>query len=399
MIIHLPPGPALLEDALLSSRQGQKTYSPPDPNPQLSLFKSAQQMEPALVVTINYRLGPSGQQSENGIESPTYTYPLPVHDTLTGFDWIFQHLRPKTVCVHGSHVGGSLALMLALTETRSVHRVAVSEPICDWVSLDEYCAKEKDGKAMRESSEESSEEEGEEEGEEQEERQSEQPTTAPADLVPLLLAREVLFQKTGNYFDAFASPLFFIRTAGKTPPLLMPSYHIGPEYPVPLLKPPVLEEDEYGYLVDPKALENEKDDQSMYDQLYSKWYSKSKKPALASKRPLRWPPFGMDTYWNNPSAILRRRSLTLPDIQFYVTPDPQYGIAPSRQSSVLLDQTLEMVRVMHIACFRANKTEEESQKVRIVDAAGPPMERERPGMTVEQRAGLWFSHVKESLDD
>lgn len=367
----------MLEDALISIRHGLNTHSPPAANPQLSLLQSAQPGSSTTVVTINYRLGPS----EEELEPLVHTYPLPVHDMLIGFDWIFKNLRPKTVCIYGSHIGGSLALVLALTETRSVHRVAVKEPICDWVGLDDYCTSEKEKAALRSMMGIS--------GEEGKREKGVQKSKAPPDLVPLLVAREVLFRKAANYFDAFASPLLFLRTAGKIPPLTIPSYDTGPDFPTPLLKPLSLEEEEYEKLLNKRNYRDIDPDEE-----YVTGGPEGERKLM--KRPLRWPFFGMDSYFNNPAAILRKGSLTLPGIQFYITPNTYTDDGEIRDSSVLIDQTLEMVRVINIACFRGSEVEE-SKKVKIVNTAGPPMEEERPGMSVEQRAGSWFGHVVEDL--
>ena len=39
----------------------------------------------------------------------------------------------------GTHIGGSVTLMLALTEAKSINaEAALSKPVCDWTVVDEY---------------------------------------------------------------------------------------------------------------------------------------------------------------------------------------------------------------------------------------------------------------------
>jgi hypothetical protein len=179
------------------------------------------------VVTVNYRLGTGDLVNKSGLISkpgqnsgkhgeepagpserkfpPFYKYPTPVHDTLAGFDWISQNLQPVQLGILGSHIGGSLALMLALTESKSLHAVTALEPVCDWVEFDEYCTIAPD------------------ENEDSSPRRVKwQQSMGPPDLVPLLQARERFFQTLERYFDAFASPILFLRSAGSYAPRKFP---------------------------------------------------------------------------------------------------------------------------------------------------------------------------------
>lgn len=93
----------------------------------------------ATVVRVNYRCGRD------------YPYPLPIHDTLACYDWVLENIIPSIswtsrhgrnhtqakLGVCGELVGGSLATMLALTESKlgatRISAAAVNCPIVDWV--------------------------------------------------------------------------------------------------------------------------------------------------------------------------------------------------------------------------------------------------------------------------
>ncbi|PKX95575.1 uncharacterized protein P174DRAFT_449974 [Aspergillus novofumigatus IBT 16806] len=226
VIIRLPRGP-------LFRREAEHGASQDDP-----CSEALASVTSSTVVTINYRLGatpptdlvPVSALSQNEEErSPStankqvfYRYPTPVHDTLAGFDWVQQNLQPARLGVIGTHIGGSLALMLSLTEAQSVHAVAALEPICDWAGLDEHCLME---------------EQPAHEGDTASKRTRGAGSRVPAaqDLVPLLEARETFFASPERYFDAFASPVLFLRSAGKDVPRTFPKYRTGPNSPVPVL--------------------------------------------------------------------------------------------------------------------------------------------------------------------
>ncbi|KAK3639731.1 hypothetical protein LTR56_012308 [Elasticomyces elasticus] len=145
---------------------------------------------PCHVVQINYRLG------------NLHMYPAPVHDVLKGYDWIKEHLLPKRsisrvgrsetvgrVAVCGELIGGGLAAMLALTECRvgqpGIVAAALSSPLVDWVDFQHVLSKPAESDAM---------------------------------IAPLSDLRKSLFRKPEHYFDPFASPMLFLRSAGHTVP-------------------------------------------------------------------------------------------------------------------------------------------------------------------------------------
>ncbi|EDN10070.1 predicted protein [Histoplasma mississippiense (nom. inval.)] len=223
VILYLPPGPLFPNDKLdtitgFRNDTKNSAYSDPSPSPQHALSSSTL----STVVTVNYRLG---QVEENG-EQKRYYYPGPVHDTLAGFDWIFEHLKPKQLCVFGKHIG------------------AAHEPICDWTGLDDYCLKsdlvpEETFAADEIHSNDNN--HGEkttttttvDHNPKKRGRKKKIPSSPP-DLVPLLEARSALFRNPVNYFDSFASPALFLRSAGKNTPETIPTYHTGGDYSIPI---------------------------------------------------------------------------------------------------------------------------------------------------------------------
>ena len=182
MLIYLPRGP--------SGSEAERDAS------NVSILRSK---VPHPIVQINYRL------------SEQYKYPTPVHDVLCGFDWIVDHLLPKRginrfgrsesvgqMAVCGEFIGGSLATALALTECRigqpGIVASAISNPIVDWLSLDEVSESKKGQMAMKKLRSEDS--------------------TILSELQRLRYLRGRLFQKPEGYFDPFASPILFFRSAG-----------------------------------------------------------------------------------------------------------------------------------------------------------------------------------------
>lgn len=93
------------------------------------------------MININYRL------------SSDHRYPIPLWDVLVGYEWIVKHYLKRAqeilrLGIYGSHIGGSLALALGLTECRlaqgaqsdaqkqaRVVSVATSDAITDWPRL------------------------------------------------------------------------------------------------------------------------------------------------------------------------------------------------------------------------------------------------------------------------
>lgn len=192
---------------------------------------------------INYRL------------SQEYPFPTPVHDVLTGYDWILKNLVPTfsastspygrvsvpfvRLGVCGELIGGTLATMLALTECKlgssRIVAAAVNNPILDWAFPEELSGPEKEinleleDKPLFESGRDLVSwwnQEGLREGESNPKRRRHATASIPSpswnvnaenNLLPistLLRARKVFFRKPEDYFDRFASPICFFRSPG-----------------------------------------------------------------------------------------------------------------------------------------------------------------------------------------
>ncbi|KAL5386254.1 hypothetical protein DPSP01_004336 [Paraphaeosphaeria sporulosa] len=121
VLIYLPPGPVIPESAEEQTR----------------IISTLCATSGATVARLNFRA------------SSQHQFPTPVHDALLGYDWVRQNLlqdgfsRPIIghVGVCGELVGGSLSVMLALTECRPgesrITAAAVNNPIVDWVFPDD----------------------------------------------------------------------------------------------------------------------------------------------------------------------------------------------------------------------------------------------------------------------
>lgn len=213
VILYLPTGPLGLESGIIDDDQ---------------VIAALSAASNATVVRVNYRLG-------KGLR-----YPTPIHDVLAGFDWVKENLssaKPSTthrgrsigsrsrygVC--GQLVGGSLATMLALTESRlgesRIAAAAVSNPIVDWVFPEK--AEETEATSMNDSIERSYDSM---KSLPTRSRKAKKISTSwethkdaePLSSETLLSARRLLFRKPANYFDSFASPILFFRSPGADVP-------------------------------------------------------------------------------------------------------------------------------------------------------------------------------------
>lgn len=279
MLLYLPPGPR---------------FEPVPPNDTLHPILSGHQHDTDVAkvlasasltttVTVNYRLGHTPYKDGRSTASK---FPTPVHDTLAGFDWIYQNLNPTHVCVFGRHIGGSLALMLTLTEPHSIAAVAAENPICDWVGLDDYCKLEskKDDSLQRFKSSAVHEMDSRDGSEpKSRNRRRKHPKLVPEDLAPLINARNKIFHSPQNYFDPFASPALFLRTTGKYCPSRFPAVFTGPGYPVPVIVPA---EERNPWTLAALTLEEEELEAELAD---------SAKHLVRRRKVLsRWPPVGLD---------------------------------------------------------------------------------------------------------
>ncbi|KAJ5513421.1 Alpha/beta hydrolase fold-3 [Penicillium fimorum] len=435
VILYLPPGPLLQGNGTSTSRKYENSevghqrtadtniLAPAAGSPQHVLASTTS----ALVVTVNYRLGeiptpisPSSDKSsipQEPIKAPdqtlepsnpvtSYKYPTPVHDTLAGFDWIRNNLRPSQLAIFGTHVGGSLALMLALTEAQSIQAVAAVEPICDWPGLDEYCTREsattipKNAASSNTTSSSTT---------SKHKRQPRKKTPAPPDLLPLLEARSKFFSMPERYFDSFASPILFLRSAGRDVPRTFPQYLTGPEYPVPVLK-----ETRSTAAGQYAAAEGSIWDRDVYPDMDVDNVGDISGTVTRRRKALsRWPPYGLDyglsgDTWSGPGDGIGRLEMALPWVRVLLRED---GVAltsgslssaietkkKSREgalgSTVLARQADEMVSAMRRACFWGREKGVGERRVTLARVRGID-ENGR------EEVGDWFKDVFQgTMDD
>ncbi|KAH6887560.1 hypothetical protein B0T10DRAFT_72979 [Thelonectria olida] len=84
------------------------------------------------VASINYRWASPYGAACAGHDSDAVTsqWPTPIHDTSFAYSWLVENLAPegqqrRDIYVYGSHLGGSLATSLSLTEAHPHMRIAV----------------------------------------------------------------------------------------------------------------------------------------------------------------------------------------------------------------------------------------------------------------------------------
>lgn len=391
----------------------------------------------ANVVTVNYRLGYTDAEARisnpgNNRTRPFHRYPTPIHDTLAGFDWVLQTLRPEQLFVFGSNIGGSLATMLSLTESQHIHAVAAHEPVCDWTGLDDYCTIDPEmstesGSIIGGTQSEIIVPEGEESQQfpvqplQTKQRSKHRKKPAPFDLVPLLNTRKYLFETPSRYFDSFASPMLFLRSAGKDVPKIMPEYLTGPEYPVPVLKNPVTEEE----LIDLWDIQMHMEDEPKITETKTTENATpaEEQPSRRRKALSRWPPYGLDAGNDGRSKFAKptRLQITLPWVRFFARlgsveessdavlnsiehdSNPPKARANSRKlttekSSILATQAKDMVSVMRRACFWGEEAGNSEERVTLRNVTGTantdPQQLTDPNYleTIHESAN-WFKEV------
>ncbi|KAJ5773230.1 hypothetical protein N7457_008126 [Penicillium paradoxum] len=259
--------------------------------------------------------------------------------------------------------------MLALTEAQSIQAVAAMEPICDWPGLDEYCTHESTS-----SSPEIDEKEAHDSAapattrsKPKHKRRSRKNPSAPPDLVPLLQARSKFFATPERCFDSFASPILFLRSAGRDVPHTFPQYLTGPDYPVPLLRTRSTTAEEYS------SSDSSIWDRDVYPDIDADDIDDIGATATRRRKALsRWPPYGLDyglsgKTWSGSEDGIGRLEVKLPLVQVFLREDgaclpsefdtsSTTELKKSRKemgngSTVLAKQADEMVSVMRRACF------------------------------------------------
>ncbi|KIX09387.1 uncharacterized protein Z518_00466 [Rhinocladiella mackenziei CBS 650.93] len=202
VLIHLPPGPSIgvVAPSSIDRLSYLHTLLPPETS----------------LVTINYRLGQNGESTDSSQDNSCF--PVPIHDVSTAWSYLTSSTSPfnadqdgePKICLLGSHIGGALATMLALTEPNRIHALAVVAPMVDWVGLDEVVEppratdtshtprqRQKHKIAARFGA-------------------NNQSVIAAAEA--LIRLRAKLFSTPSSYFDPCASPLLFLRAPGRDTP-------------------------------------------------------------------------------------------------------------------------------------------------------------------------------------
>ncbi|KAJ5495769.1 hypothetical protein N7539_000885 [Penicillium diatomitis] len=455
VIMYLPSGPLSREYATFSHDQEQERKevlretdpeaSTGDNRSMIYTFKDSSDLSfqqilaaqtSATVVTVDYRLGVyvssqdgsvdrslqdqaslsyqasseidtdtcSSVHSANKMIQPSFfQYPTPIHDTLSAFDWIQTHLSPAQLCIYGSHIGGSLALMLSLTEAQSIKAVATHMPVCDWTSLDTYCTTQQPDSAEThaevgtsiDSHAESHRIKRDSSTKRTKKTKSHSAAVTPTDLVPLLKARRLLFSSPERCFDAFASPVLFLRSAGRDVPRVFPEYLTGSEYPVPVLKSSKNTVTRLGDGDDLLVLGNLSIHEA--NQGGDLDAAESDQPAVRRRKALsRWPPYGLDygaggRGWGG--VRVRRLEVTLPWVRLGVVDHAGSGSGSDGGSgkgsgSVLADQGEEMVSIMRRACFFGKEKGIGEKRVILEREAASSA-----GSELAEDAGQWFGHI------
>ncbi|OHE94253.1 hypothetical protein CORC01_10413 [Colletotrichum orchidophilum] len=173
-------------------------------------------LTPYPTAVINYRWSPSpvstSPESDHGPDfnfTTPLTWPTPLHDVLTGYNWITDNLLPlgttsrRDIYVYSSHAGASIAASLALTESHHHERMAVRGLVA-WNGIYNWSMFLPDHKVNKPST-----------------PRSKKLPPRPEDgsaLHALQMRMPDLFRAPVDLLDPFASPSFFFQTAGMNAP-------------------------------------------------------------------------------------------------------------------------------------------------------------------------------------
>lgn len=187
-LISFPPGPF------------PRQHSPSWPSAKASDL--AKSLPSTTVIDVQYRSAPRDFSTEID-----HRFPTPIHDTYAAFDYINETVEEQNIAskndtariaIYGSHIGGALALSLALTNPNQIHGICIENPMVDWPILEEIAnlslSKRK--------------------------RADKPKKDAQLEAAKALIAlRSSLFRTPSGYFDSFASPVLFLRAPGRDTPL------------------------------------------------------------------------------------------------------------------------------------------------------------------------------------
>lgn len=193
----------------------------PEQAPLEKAIQLSESFRDATIVDVQYRLGP-GPRPQDTQPEPDHRFPTPIHDIFTAWDYVTDELVPQNttlegsrICLCGSHIGGALALTLALTNPSLVHAIALENPLVDWVILDELAASNTEKSKVNISTRKTT-------------RHDLREATAAAARA-LIQLRTSLFRTPSGYFDPFASPTLFLRAPGRDTPLTKTAAPVDPE--------------------------------------------------------------------------------------------------------------------------------------------------------------------------
>ncbi|GKT46382.1 uncharacterized protein ColSpa_06563 [Colletotrichum spaethianum] len=152
----------------------------------------------------------AGEDQQHDFSTPLQ-WPTPLHDTLAGYTWITENLRPlriarRDVYVYSSHAGASIAASLALTESHHHERMAVRGLVA-WNGIYNWSMFLPDHKVNKPASARSK-------------KLPPRPEEGSA-LHMLQMKMPELFRAPVDLLDPFASPSLFFQTAGRGRVLLL----------------------------------------------------------------------------------------------------------------------------------------------------------------------------------
>lgn len=397
LLVHLPPGPTLATE--LHSHSDH----------QLANIQSALP-ETTTLVSVNYRLDTSPPDPEH--DSSENHFPTPIHDVATAFDYLtsstssFNHDQhaPPRICLIGNHIGGALATTLALTQPDDIHGLAITEPLVDWVVLDEIVEQLRGG-------DDSSEPETHTTGHEslrkkQRSRYISRFFGAPeAGLLDaaeeLIRLRSKLFKTPSAYFDPFASPILFLRAPGRDTPY---ATTVGDRM-LQDMTPDEPDSDSYGpYDDDWDQTSNLSPDSSQPESVVQSEHLHGRPSSgfvsdinphtenAATTRINHGQPRRRKVLRRWPS-IGRPEDVLLPPVRIFLPPLPMIpDVATSRSwplqqgmASLLRAQSIELADLLRRACFYGRESGFAQDRVQLIEAnaststgvdshSGPPLE-------------------------
>ncbi|RVX71123.1 hypothetical protein B0A52_03489 [Exophiala mesophila] len=350
--------------------------------------------ETTTLVSINYRLDTSPPGPEH--DSPRNHFPTPIHDVTAALDYLtsstssfnYDQDTPPKICLVGNHIGGALATTLALTQPNDIHGLAITEPLVDWVVLDEIVEHLRgveaspepethttghDSLSKRQRSRYLSRFGGVSEAGLSEASES------------LIRLRSKLFKTPSAYFDPFASPMLFLRAPGRDTPY---ETTVGDRL---LLQDVTIDEsDSFG----PHDGHWDQTSTSSPDSS-----SQAKSILVQSDDPLIQPLEGIDSDIASPNETvtitttttrsshtpLRRRKVLrrwpsvgrpeevlLPEVRIFLSPaiSPSDPLLQQGMTCLLRAQSVELADLLRRACFYGRESGFAQGRVQVIEADG-----------------------------